>query len=66
LHSRVGDFGDRIRGSKRAPGADHIYAPGDLERARRAANAEECPLPPEVLAKLKECAAKVGVERDLA
>jgi len=66
LGSRVDDFAKRIRNAKRAPGVERIYAPGDLERARRAENAGECPLPPEVLAKLNECAARVGVERDIA
>jgi LDH2 family malate/lactate/ureidoglycolate dehydrogenase len=65
LGARVGQFAQRIRRSKRAPGVERIYSPGDLERARRAANAGECPLAPDVLAKLKECAAKVGVERDI-
>jgi LDH2 family malate/lactate/ureidoglycolate dehydrogenase len=65
LHARVEKFSERIRSSKRAAGTATLYAPGDLERARRAANAGECPLAPEVLAKLKQCAAKVGVERDI-
>lgn len=66
LGARVGRFAQRIRRSKRAPGVERIHSPGDLERARRAANGGECPLPPEVLAKLNECAAKLGVERDIA
>jgi LDH2 family malate/lactate/ureidoglycolate dehydrogenase len=66
LGARVDGFAKRIRSSKRAPGAERIYAPGDLERARSAENAGDCPVPPEVLAKLKECAAKVGVEREIS
>lgn len=66
MGARVEGFANRIRNARRAPGTERIYAPGDLEPARRAANADECPLPPDVLAKLKECAAKVGVERELA
>jgi LDH2 family malate/lactate/ureidoglycolate dehydrogenase len=66
LPDRVSKFSDRIRNARRAPGTERIYAPGDLERARRAENAGECPLAPDVLSKLKECAAKVGVERDIA
>jgi len=66
LPQRVDKFATRIRASKRAPGTERVYAPGDLERARRAASAGECPLTPDVLSKLKECAAKVGVERELA
>jgi hypothetical protein len=38
-----------------------IYAPGDRARARLA-ESDECLLAPELLAKLKECGAKVGVE----
>lgn len=66
FQDRTTRFADRIRNAGRAPGTERIYAPGDLERARREQNAGECPLPPDVLAKLKECAAKVGVERELA
>lgn len=60
---RVQAFAGRIRRSRRAPGVERLYAPGDLERARRAANGGECRLPPEVLGKLNECAARVGAER---
>jgi len=63
---RVKAFVERIRRSRRAPGAERIYAPGDLERARRAANGGECRVPPEVLGKLKECAARVGAERGVS
>jgi LDH2 family malate/lactate/ureidoglycolate dehydrogenase len=66
LQARTAAFCERIRKSKRAPGTQTLYAPGDLERARRAENGDECPLAPEVLAKLKECAVRVGVEREIA
>jgi LDH2 family malate/lactate/ureidoglycolate dehydrogenase len=66
FQERTAKFANRIRNAKRAPGTERIYSPGDLERARRSEHAEECPLPPEVLSRLKECAAKVGVERELA
>lgn len=65
LEARVAKFASRIRASKRASGTERIYAPGDLEHERSERNADECPLAPDVLAKLKECAAKVGVERKL-
>jgi LDH2 family malate/lactate/ureidoglycolate dehydrogenase len=65
LATRVAWFADRIRNSRRAPGVERIYAPGDRERARRSENGEECLLAPDLLAKLKECGLKVGVERDL-
>lgn len=65
LDQRVAGFADRIRNSRRASGVERIHAPGDRERARRAENGEECLLAPELLAKLKECGARVGVERSL-
>jgi LDH2 family malate/lactate/ureidoglycolate dehydrogenase len=65
LATRVAWFADRIRNSRRAPGVERIYAPGDRERARRSENGEECLLAPDLLAKLKECGLKVGVERQL-
>jgi LDH2 family malate/lactate/ureidoglycolate dehydrogenase len=65
LGTRVAWFAQRIRSSRRAPGVERVYAPGERERARRAENGEECLLPPELLSKLKECGAKVGVEREL-
>jgi LDH2 family malate/lactate/ureidoglycolate dehydrogenase len=54
LPKRVSAVQRKIRNAKRAAGTDTLYAPGDLERARRAANGDECPLPPEVIAKLKQ------------
>lgn len=65
LDQRVAEFAGRIRNSRRASGVERVHAPGDRERARRAENGEECLLAPELLAKLKECGARVGVERDL-
>jgi LDH2 family malate/lactate/ureidoglycolate dehydrogenase len=50
---RVSRMQQRIRGAKRAAGNDTIYAPGDLERARRAANGTECPVPAQVIEQLK-------------
>jgi len=66
LSSRVEKFAGRIRASKPAAGASPVFAPGDLERARRAGHGDECPVPPDVLSKLKECAARVGAERSFA
>ena len=61
LDHRVKKFSDKIRNSKRAPGTPRIYAPGDLEQARRAEHGAECPVAPEVVEKLKECGARLGV-----
>lgn len=65
LRERVAQFAERIRSSQRAAGVERIYAPGDRARARLAENGEECLLAPELLAKLKECGARVGVQREL-
>src|SRR5262245_54832895 len=65
LDERVAQFAERIRSSRRASGVERIYAPGEPERARRAEGGDECLLPPELLAKLRECGAKVGVESRL-
>jgi LDH2 family malate/lactate/ureidoglycolate dehydrogenase len=65
LAERVAQFANRIRTSRRAPGVERIYAPGDRERARRAESGDECLLAPGLLAKLKECGAKVGVQSEL-
>jgi len=65
LGERVARYAARIRGSRRAHGVARIYAPGDRERARRAESGDECLLTPELLARLKECGAKVGVQAEL-
>lgn len=62
LDKRVAEFAARIRESRRAPGVERIYAPGDRERARRAEHGDECLLAPELLARLKECGERVGVD----
>jgi LDH2 family malate/lactate/ureidoglycolate dehydrogenase len=65
LGDRVARFAERVRSSRHAHGVARIYAPGDRERARRAKSGDECPLPPELLAQLKDCGAKVGVQGEL-
>lgn len=60
--ARARCFAEKIRKSRLAPAAERIYAPGDLERARRDASGGECALAPEVLANLNACAARVGVK----
>jgi LDH2 family malate/lactate/ureidoglycolate dehydrogenase len=59
LAARVAKVQERTRNAKRGPGNDKIYAPGDLERARRAGNGDECPVPPEVITILKEAERKL-------
>ena len=59
LPRRVAKVQERTRKAKRAPGSETIYAPGDLERARRAANGEDAPVPQDVIHKLKEAERKL-------
>jgi LDH2 family malate/lactate/ureidoglycolate dehydrogenase len=65
LKERVARFAERVRASRRAHGVSRIYAPGDRARARRAESGDECLLAPELLAQLKECGAKLGVQAEL-
>jgi len=65
LRERVARFAERVRGSRRAHGVARIYAPGDRERTRLAERGDECLLAPELVAQLKECGAKVGVQAAL-
>lgn len=52
LAVRVAALAQSMRGSRPAPGVERVYAPGDLEAARRGANAGACPVPADVLEKL--------------
>src|SRR5262245_17990289 len=54
----------RVSASKRAPGIERIYAPGELVFATRKQNAGTCRLSPETARSLIETAAKVGVVLD--
>jgi LDH2 family malate/lactate/ureidoglycolate dehydrogenase len=58
---RVAAFADSIRRSKRAAGTARVYAPGDVELERRAANGDACPVPTDILVKLIACGARFGV-----
>ena len=63
LAPRAADFADRIRGSQRAPDIATVYAPGDLERERRAQNAAGLKLSPELLAQFDTLAGQLGVSQ---
>jgi LDH2 family malate/lactate/ureidoglycolate dehydrogenase len=65
LDARVADYAERIRTSRPAAGVERVHAPGDRERARRSENGDQCMLGPELVAKLKECGARVGVQSEL-
>lgn len=61
LAPRAESFAERIRISSRAPGTAEIYAPGDLERSRRAQNASSLTLSAELSAQFKALAAQTKV-----
>ncbi|MBX9823925.1 MAG: Ldh family oxidoreductase [Xanthobacteraceae bacterium] len=59
--ARVQDKAARVSASKRAPGVDRIYAPGELAHATRAANGETCTLSRQTVDSLVTAAAKAGI-----
>lgn len=66
IGAQVAAFAQAIRASKKAPGIDEIYAPGDLERARRAANGGKVPMSLDLVDQLNELAREAGVVTRLA
>lgn len=65
IAARVQAFAETLRGSRRAAGTDTVYAPGDLERARRARAGDACPLPRAIAAQLESLAAGLGLPHRL-
>lgn len=61
VEDRVDRFAAQIRASERAPGVDAILAPGDLERAAAARNADSIVLVPATAVELEQLAAQAGV-----
>lgn len=60
----VASFATQIRDSTPAPGTSRIFAPGDLERARRAERTPACPLPLSLVEQLNQLSQQAGrVER---
>lgn len=59
--TRVDRFADRIRSSERALGVDAISAPGDIERAAAARNADGLALADATVRELETLAAEAGV-----
>lgn len=57
----VDDFAREIRGSSRSTDTQQIFAPGDLERARRAQREERFPLPPSLIDAINQLAQRFGV-----
>jgi LDH2 family malate/lactate/ureidoglycolate dehydrogenase len=58
---RVRDQAERVSGSKRGPGVDRIYAPGELVWARRQGSASVCRLDAQTMKSLAETATRVGL-----
>jgi LDH2 family malate/lactate/ureidoglycolate dehydrogenase len=59
---RVRDQASRVSASKRAPETKRIYAPGELTRATREANARACPLSPQTANELIAAGRRAGVD----
>lgn len=57
----VASFASEIRNSTKAPGTAQIYAPGDLERARRAQREAAVPLALALVAQIGQLAQQVGL-----
>jgi LDH2 family malate/lactate/ureidoglycolate dehydrogenase len=58
---RVRDQATRVSGSKRGPGVDRIYAPGELVWATRKGSASVCRLDAQTMKSLVETATRVGL-----
>lgn len=61
LATRVAAFAQSVRDSKPVPGVAQVYAPGDVEAARRRANGGACPLPADVIDRLVAVGRRLGV-----
>ncbi|MGZ3198076.1 MAG: Ldh family oxidoreductase, partial [Croceibacterium sp.] len=65
IAANVSALSSGIRKSRRAPGVDTVYAPGDLERARRRSSGGCCTLSQEVASQLNELGRAAGMADDL-
>jgi LDH2 family malate/lactate/ureidoglycolate dehydrogenase len=63
LAPRAAAFAERVRGSVRAPGVATVYAPGDLERERRAQNQAALRLSTELLSQFDALADQLSAPR---
>ena len=61
----VCDQAARVSASKRAPGVDRIFAPGEMAAATRSANAGFCPLDGPTRKALRTLAADLGIDASL-
>lgn len=61
IEGQVTSFANEIRESMLASGTTQIYAPGDLERARRMQRSTSLPLPVALVAQIDALAEKAGI-----
>lgn len=61
---RVSGFAERVRSSRRAPGVDRIFAPGEPAWHTRRQNGELCPVAADTVDRLRKTAGKLGVPTD--
>ncbi|HEB3530083.1 TPA: Ldh family oxidoreductase [Burkholderia cenocepacia] len=62
IADQVASFAEAIRSSRKAPGTDRIYAPGDLERSRRTQSSGKCLLLPQLIAELNGLADQAEIQ----
>lgn len=62
IAEQVDALGDAIRSSRKAPGVERLYAPGDLERSRREQSQGLCALQDDLVDKLNTVAKQYGIE----
>lgn len=64
IAAEVDQLANTIRVSRKAPDTERIYAPGDLERARRQQSQGQCEISAELALKLQALAAQHGLVAD--
>jgi LDH2 family malate/lactate/ureidoglycolate dehydrogenase len=64
--SAADSLAERVRGSRRAPGVERVFSPGELSWARRAQSAQRCVIGRPLLTELVDLAASLGAETDPA
>jgi LDH2 family malate/lactate/ureidoglycolate dehydrogenase len=61
---RASGLAERVRHSKRAPGVERVFAPGEPGWSVRQENGDICPLAPDTVRQLKDLADKLGVSSE--
>ena len=65
IAATVSAFANTIRDSRKAPGVNVVYAPGDLERARRTQGQTHCSLPASLADQLQALTQQAAAPADL-